>query len=140
MFHNLALVHHAYLGGVFDGGEAVGYDEGSAVLHQVVEGLLDQKFRLRVEGRSGFVEDEYRRILEDGAGYGDALALAAGETAAAVADIGVIAFFGGHDEVVGIGYAGGLLHLLGCGVVNAEGYVVVEGVVEQDCLLVDVAH
>ena len=58
---------------------------------------------------------------------------------AAVTDIGVVAVFRSFDEFVGIGYAGSLFHLLLRGVVNTEGDVVEEGVVEEYRLLVHVA-
>ena len=41
--------------------------------------------------RGGLVEDEDARVLEQDAGDGDALALAAGERDAALADAGVVA-------------------------------------------------
>src|SRR5690606_24363209 len=57
-----------------------------------------------------------RRVLQQHAGNGDALALAAGELDAALADLGVVAAAAlgvdqFHDEVVRIGLARGLDHL-----------------------------
>ena len=51
--------------------------------------LLDGALGLGVEGRGGFVEDEDRRVLDEHAGDGEALLLAAGELDAALADDGV---------------------------------------------------
>ncbi len=68
------------------------------------------------------------------------LALAARETAAAVAYVGVVSVFRFHDEIVGVGYAGSLYDLFACGIGNAEGDIVVEGIVEENGLLVDIAH
>ena len=65
--------------------------------------------------------------------------MSAGESAAAVADDGVVPVFCLHDEVVGVGYLGCFDDLLHGGVLYAEGDVVVKGVVEEDGLLVDVA-
>ena len=60
-------------------------------LHQPLDGLLDRRLGLGVDARRGLVEDQDPRVLEDGARDRDALALAAGETLAALADEGVVA-------------------------------------------------
>ena len=86
--HNLALVEDADLVGIADGGEAVGDGDSGAGLHEALQGLLHQALALRVEGRSGLVEYQDGRVLEDGTGYADALALATRELAAPVADVG----------------------------------------------------
>ena len=65
----------------------------------------------RVERAGGLVEDQDARVLEDGAGDGDALLLAAGEFQAALADAGVVALGQAQDEVVHLGEAGGVLDL-----------------------------
>jgi hypothetical protein len=75
-----------------DGREAVGDDEGGAVLHQVFEGLLHEFFGGRIEGARGFIKNEDGRVLEQGAGDGDALALAAGELYAALPYEGLQSF------------------------------------------------
>ena len=93
-----------------------------------------------VEGCGGFVEDEDGRIAEHCAGDAEPLALTAGELYAAVTDIGLVALFLLHNEVVGVGYLGCGNHLLHCGTFHSEGYVVENGVVEKDGLLVHVAH
>lgn len=68
------------------------------------------------------------------------MALSAGETATAVAYVGVIPVFGFDDEVVGVSYFGGFDDLFHRGVFNAESDVVVERVVEKDSFLVDITH
>ena len=52
---------------------------------------LDRGLDLAVERGGGLVEHQDRRVLQDHAGDGDALALAAGELDAALADMGVVA-------------------------------------------------
>ena len=81
-----AVVDHDDAVGVAHGREAVGDDEGGASVHQVGEGLLDEVLALRVEGGGGLVEDEDGGVVQDGAGDGEALLLAAGEPDAALAD------------------------------------------------------
>ena len=137
---DLPVVEYADKVGVFDGGEAVGDDDGGAVAHEVVERFLDEFFGLGVEGGGGFVENHDGRILEDGTCDAEALALPAAEFAAAVADDGLVAVFGLEDEVVGVGDTRSLFHLFGGGVLDAESDVVVYGVVEEDGVLVYVAH
>src|SRR5690348_9368992 len=87
-----ARFHHKDLICLPNGGEAVGYNEGRAALHQVLEALLDVGLGFRIETGSGFVQDEYARIGEDGARNRDALFLPAGELHSALTDDGVILF------------------------------------------------
>jgi hypothetical protein len=65
--------------------------------------LLYRPLALVVECARRLVEDEYPRIADERAGYRDALALAAGEARAALADDGVVALGKGDDEVVSPG-------------------------------------
>ena len=55
-------------------------------LPQRVERPLDARLGLHVEGAGRLVEDQDRRVLQDGAGDGEALALAARQRCAALAD------------------------------------------------------
>ena len=73
------------------------------------------------------------------AGDGDALALAAGEPAAPLADDGVVAARQVEDEVVGEGRARRGLDARLVHVVEAVGDVGAHGVVEEDRLLGDEA-
>ena len=134
------LVHDAYEVCALYCAEAVGYDEGCAVGHEAVEGFLNELLALAVEGGCGFVEDEYGGVLQHGARNGYALALTARQTASAVADNGVVAILGGHDEVVGVGNACGAADIVDRGAFDAEGYVVEYGVVEENGFLIYVAH
>src|SRR6185312_16884632 len=82
-------------------------------------------------------EDQNRRVLEDRAGNGEALALAAGERYAFFPDNGVVAFRLVHDERMRAGGAGGGFDL-GIGhAIAARGEVAADGVVEQDGFLRD---
>src|SRR5688572_13909463 len=64
----------------------MGDDDCRAVGHQLPERVLDQRLAFRVEGAGGLVQDQNRRVLEDGARNRDALPLAAGELYAALTD------------------------------------------------------
>ena len=98
---------------------------------------LDKAFAFGVEGAGGFVEQQDRRVLEDGAREGEALALAAGEAHATVADHGVVAARLGRDEVVGGGGFGGGDDVGFAGAEAAEGDVGADGVVEEGDFLAD---
>ena len=68
-----------------------------------VDGLLDAVLGRAVDGAGRVVENQDARVGEQGAGDGQALALAAGEGHAALADHRVVAILEAHDEVVGLG-------------------------------------
>ena len=139
LFDDLSFVEDVDFVGVLDGGQAVGDGDGGACTHESLKGFLYESLALGVEGAGGFVKDEDGRVLEDGTGDGDALALTAAETAAAVADVCVVAVLALEDELVGIGDLGCFDDLFHRGVLDAEGYIIEEGVVEEDGFLVDVA-
>ena len=87
--------HHDPVG-VADGGEPVGDHQGGAVArraepHERLEGALHLALALGVEGAGGLVEDQDGRVLEEGAGDGEALPLAAREQRPLLADLGVVA-------------------------------------------------
>lgn len=65
--------------------ELVGDDDDGASLDKRVDGFLHLHLVFRVERCGRFVQQDDRRILQDGAGDGYALLLATGERAAAFA-------------------------------------------------------
>src|SRR5580704_8102142 len=74
-----------------DGGEPVRDGDDGLAGHQRVEVLMDRGFDLAVERGGRLVEHQDRRILENHARDGDALALPAGKLYPALADMGVVA-------------------------------------------------
>ncbi len=97
--------------------------------------LLDDALALVVERARRLVEDQDARIGDEGAGDGDALALAARQRAAALADDGVVAFRQLEDEVVRAGELGGGDDALHRRRRIGERDVVADGAVEQHVLL-----
>src|SRR5579862_1870958 len=95
-----ALFKHSDASGAADGREPMGDDDDGAAAHQVAEGYLHERFAFGVECGGGFVEDEDGRVFEDGAGDGEALTFASGETEAFFADDGVVTVGHAQDEVV----------------------------------------
>ena len=71
-----AFVEHDERIGVAHRRQPVGDDDGRAVVHQVLKRPAHEPLVDRVEMRGRLVENQHRRILEEGAGDGDALALA----------------------------------------------------------------
>jgi hypothetical protein len=84
--------------------------------HQGLGGFLHLALGLDVERGGGLVQHQDRGVGQEGAGDGHALALAARQLDAALADQGVVALGQAQDEVVGAGLLGGRDDLLVGGV------------------------
>ena len=92
LLHDPAFVHHHQPVERGDRRKAMRDGDHRLVAHQILQALLDRRLHLRIERRRRLVEDEDRRILQDDAGDGDPLTLAAGKLDAALADMrGVVA-------------------------------------------------
>lgn len=78
-----AVVQDADVVGVLHGGQAVGDNQQGALLGDVLHDGGERRFIDRVEVGGGLVQQEQRGAGEQRAGEGDALAFAAGESAAA---------------------------------------------------------
>ena len=102
-----------------------------------LQGALDFPLGAGVQRAGGLVQQQDRRVLEDGAGDGDALLLAARQFQAALAHHGVIAHRQLHDELVDLGQARRFLDLGLVGADAAIGDVVLDRVVEQHRVLRD---
>ena len=87
---------------MFDSGQPVGDDYGRAIGHDIVQRALDAVFRFIVQGRRGLIENQYRCVLENGTGDGYALALAAAEAAAIIAQHRLEPSGQSLDEVPGV--------------------------------------
>ena len=130
-----AVVEHDDLVGADDGGEPVRDDQRGAVVRDLFERVLDFALGVAVERGGRLVEQQDRRRLQDGAGDGDALLLAAGKLQAALADLGLVAVRRHADEIVDLGEPRRLLDL-GIGRLPAAvADVVADGVVEQHGVL-----
>ena len=69
----------------------MGDQQGRAARHDLAQRLVDLVLDAGVHGGGGVVEEQQPGVGEDRAGEGDALALAAGEGEAVLADLGVVA-------------------------------------------------
>src|SRR5207248_5021768 len=100
---------------------------------------LNLFFRFGIERRSGFVENENRRIFQDRARNGQSLLLPAGKKHSLVADEGVVFSRLRQNELVRVGHLSGAINVIPGGVEAAKQNVVVDGVVEQKRFLCDQA-
>ena len=140
VFDDTTVLHDIDFIGVPDGGKPVRDHERGTALHQAGKRVLYEPLALGVKRGGSLVEDQDGRILEHGAGDGDALPLAARELCAPISDVGVIALRQGTDEPVGIRHAGSRLNGFPADPFLTEGDVAVNRVVEQECLLGHDAH
>jgi hypothetical protein len=131
LFDDLAFVEDDDGIGLEDGVEAMGNGDGGASLHQFAGGFFEQGFGFRVERGGGFVENQNRRVFEEGAGEGEALGLSAGEAGAAFADDGFIFFGQRFDEVMQACGFGGLDNFFVSRIRFAEADVFGDGGVEE---------
>ncbi len=88
---DVAVEEDEDLVGAAHGRKAMGDDDRRAATLQPVEGGLDLGLGFGIERRGRLVEEDDRRVAEEGAGDGNALALAAGKFGAALAKLGVVA-------------------------------------------------
>jgi hypothetical protein len=130
-----AGLHHQDLVRVDHGGQAVRDDQRGLVLRGALQFRLDGALVGAVQGRRGLVEDQDRRVLQQRAGDGHALLLAAGQLEAALAHHGLVALGRGLDEGVDARGARGFFHLGAAGAGAAVGDVVFHRVVEQHRVL-----
>ena len=132
LLHQAALVQHQDLVRGQDGGQAVGDHQAGAPGQQRLQRRLDERLALRVQMRGGLVQDQEARVLQDHAGDGQPLLLAAAEPVAALAHHRVVAVGQPGDEVVDVGRPAGRLQLglggVGAGVEQVGPHRVVEQV------------
>src|SRR5215218_5907985 len=130
---DLAVVEDQYEVRIAHGAYPLGDDEhgAAAVAHEPIERRLDGRLCLCVHRRGAVVQDQEPGIYEQRPRYGYALALAAGEADAPLADDGVIALRQRQDKVVCLGRAGGGFDLIACRVGPAVGDVVAHGAGEE---------
>ena len=115
----------------------MGQNEHGAALHELFERVLDHRFVFGVDRGERFVEHQDRRIAQQGAGDGDALALAAREAQAPLADHGAVALRQAPDEVMRVGGTRGRLDLRRARAGLAEADILFRAAVEEIGVLMD---
>ena len=96
--HDFALIHHHDPLELLDGGETMRDHDGRSAGHEILQPDLHKPLILGVERTGRFVEQEKRRVTQDGARDRNALALAARQCHAALADQRVVALRQALDE------------------------------------------
>ena len=132
-----AIVQHQDAIAADDAGKPVGEDERGAALHQPVEGRLDRCLILGIDRGESFIEHQNRRIAQQCAGDGDALALSARQLDALFADDRVIALRQRLDEVVDVGSTRRILDMGAGGIGPAHADIFLDRAVKQERVLVD---
>ena len=131
LLNDLTVIDNKNLVGMAHSFQPVSNHNDRLIVGQFCNGLHQLLLVLRVHVGGGFVQNDDRRILHDGPGNGDALALAAGKRAACLADDGVKALRQCHDKVVAPRLLCSGLHLLHGGIGLSEANVVGDGVREK---------
>src|ERR1700685_477774 len=111
-----------------------------AAAHQIMQGGLHQSLRLTIQRGGGFVQNQDRRIFQDGARNRDALAFSSGETYATLANHFVVTLGQRMDEVMRQSGAGCGFYFFEPNMRLAVSDVVANGVVKQNGFLSDDSH
>ena len=98
---DLAVFHDDNAVGALHGRQAVRDDDGGAADHGRFQRLLHQAFGFGVQRTGCLVEQQQRRVFQQRAGDRDALALAAGQAHATLAEERFVAVRQALDEFVG---------------------------------------
>ena len=130
-----AFVQHHDLVGIDHGRQPVRDDERGVLAGDVAERLLDGRLGAAVQRAGRLVEDQDRRVLQQGAGDGDALLLAAGKLQPPLADHRLIAFWQAGDEAMDRRALRRRLDLVLRGALAAIADIVADRVVEQHRVL-----
>ena len=138
--HHAAFVQHEDAVGVDHAGKPVRHDEHRPPAHEAAERVLDHRLVLGIDRGERLVQQQDRRIAQQRAGNGDALALPAREADAALADHRVVALRQPRNEGVRVGRPGRGLDLGVARVRLAEADVLRRGAVEEVGVLVDDAE
>src|SRR5258707_1451601 len=110
-------------------------DKRRAAAEEAVEGIADLQLGLGVHAGGGFIKDEEARIVREGAGEIDELALADRERGAALVDAGGDAFGEGFDEIGKADFANGVLDGVAVDVGSSEADVGFDGAGEEEGVL-----
>src|SRR3989338_223113 len=124
-----------YIIRVQDGGEPVGYGYHGPCLRQIVYRLRYQPFGFRVEGARGLIEDQYLRVLHDGARDGEALFLPSGEPHAPLPQNRIVAMRQFRYKLVRIGGLRGLYDIPVADIPAAIRYIIFNARVEYEDIL-----
>jgi hypothetical protein len=81
-----AIFHHHNFIGLLDGGQTVGNHQRGAVFLQLIQRRLNRAFRLGIQRRCRFIQDQDRAVTQQRTRDGNTLTLTAGEQYAVLTD------------------------------------------------------
>ncbi len=136
LFDQTAVVEHQDAVGADHARQPVRQDERGAPGGEAIDRLLDHRLVFGVDRGQRLVEDQDRRVAQEGAGDRQPLALAARQHDPALADHRLPALRQRRDELVGVGVARRGFELLAVGVGLAETQILFDRAVEQIGVLV----
>src|SRR5580704_10403088 len=102
-FYDHAVLDHEDAIGVHDRGDTMRDGDGCATFAQFGDRLLDIALGFRIKRGGRLVQQDDGRVLDQRAGDGYPLALAAGKLQTVFADRGIVTVRGAFDEVVSVG-------------------------------------
>lgn len=117
---DMSVVQYKDLIGVADGFQTVGNHDDGLVMGQCLDSPLQFILILRVNAACCLVQNDDRCVLQHGAGDGNPLFLAAGQSTASLANHSVIAIRQGRNKVMAASLLRRLNHLLMGGVRAAK--------------------
>ena len=104
-------------------------------LPHLQQAVLNVPLGLGIQSRGRLVQNQDRRVFQQGPRNADPLLFAARQLQPALADLGRIAVRQAHHEIMDLGRLGRGIHLVAAGIRVAIGDVVIDGVVEQNGIL-----
>jgi len=128
---DVAMIQHQDAVGADHARQPVRQDQRRAAPRETIDRLLDHRLVLGVDRGQCLVEDQDRRVAQQGAGDRQPLALAARQIDAALAEDRLIAVGQLQDEIMGVGVARRGFELVVGRIRLAEAQIVLDRAVEQ---------
>jgi len=100
-FDNLSVIHHQNLVRVFKPNQTMRNEQRSFSAHQSEQCFQHLSFRQCIQIGSRLIQNQNRRVFDDGARYGESLAFLRRSIAIPARDQCVVAFGQSHDKVMG---------------------------------------
>ena len=90
----------------------MGDHQHGSPLHRLLQSELHRRLGFSIKGTGGFIQQQQRRIAKHRPGNGDPLQLATGNIGSPFFELGVIPIGQGTDEIIRIGQARRIAHLV----------------------------
>ena len=103
LLDNRAVIHDDDAVGGAHGGQSMGDDHRSTIMHQPVQSILHQPLALGIERRRGLIKQQQWRVTDESAGDGNTLALSSGQARSRLTKKGIEAVGQFAQKLAGIG-------------------------------------